>query len=119
MSQVIFEPTIPVFEGAKTVHGLDCAATEIGYCLRSYAVTNICLTTAPLFMKLKLGPIHWQLKNVSLVVPRSPEEETCDKRFHASYEILACFNDLPQMRALVNIWSFEVYKSEGMSWLAE
>jgi hypothetical protein len=25
-----FEPTIPVFERAKTVHALDCAATVIG-----------------------------------------------------------------------------------------
>jgi hypothetical protein len=25
-----FEPTIPVFEQAKTVHALDCAATVIG-----------------------------------------------------------------------------------------
>jgi hypothetical protein len=30
MSQVIFEPTIPVFERTKTVHALDCAATVIG-----------------------------------------------------------------------------------------
>jgi hypothetical protein len=26
---VVFEPTIPAFERAKTVHGLDCAATVI------------------------------------------------------------------------------------------
>jgi hypothetical protein len=30
MSQVEFEPTIPVLERAKTVHALDCAATVIG-----------------------------------------------------------------------------------------
>jgi hypothetical protein len=30
MPQVGFEPTIPVFERAKTVHALDRAATEIG-----------------------------------------------------------------------------------------
>jgi hypothetical protein len=30
MPQVGFEPTIPVFEQAKTVHGLDRAATVIG-----------------------------------------------------------------------------------------
>jgi hypothetical protein len=30
MPQVGFEPTIPVFERAKTVHALDCAATVIG-----------------------------------------------------------------------------------------
>jgi hypothetical protein len=32
MSQVGFEPTIPVFEWAKTVHALDRAATVIGMC---------------------------------------------------------------------------------------
>jgi hypothetical protein len=30
MPQVGFEPTIPVFERAKTVHSLDCAAAVIG-----------------------------------------------------------------------------------------
>jgi hypothetical protein len=30
MPQRGFEPTIPVFERAKTVHGLDCAGTVIG-----------------------------------------------------------------------------------------
>jgi hypothetical protein len=30
MSRVRFEPTIPVFERAKTVHALDRAATVIG-----------------------------------------------------------------------------------------
>jgi hypothetical protein len=32
MPQVRFEPTIPVFERAKTVHALDRAATVIGFC---------------------------------------------------------------------------------------
>jgi hypothetical protein len=31
MPQVGFEPTIPVFERAKTVHALDCEATVIVY----------------------------------------------------------------------------------------
>jgi hypothetical protein len=31
MTQVGFEPTIPVFERAKTVHALDRAATVIGF----------------------------------------------------------------------------------------
>jgi formylmethanofuran dehydrogenase subunit E len=31
MPRVGFEPTIPVFERAKTFHALDCAATAIGY----------------------------------------------------------------------------------------
>jgi hypothetical protein len=31
MPRVGFEPTIPVFKRAKTVHALDCAATVIGY----------------------------------------------------------------------------------------
>jgi hypothetical protein len=30
MPRVAFEPTIPVFEGAKAVHALDRAATVIG-----------------------------------------------------------------------------------------
>jgi hypothetical protein len=30
MPWVGFEPTIPVFEQAKTVHALDCTATVIG-----------------------------------------------------------------------------------------
>jgi hypothetical protein len=30
MPRVGFEPAIPVFERAKTVHALDCAATVIG-----------------------------------------------------------------------------------------
>jgi hypothetical protein len=30
MSRVGFEPTIPVFERAKTIHALDAAATAIG-----------------------------------------------------------------------------------------
>jgi hypothetical protein len=37
MPRVGFEPTIPVFERAKTVHALDCAAIVIGedilYCI--------------------------------------------------------------------------------------
>jgi hypothetical protein len=32
MPQVGFEPTIPVFERAKTVHALDRAATGIRHC---------------------------------------------------------------------------------------
>jgi hypothetical protein len=30
MPRVVFEPTIPVFERAKTLHALDRAATVIG-----------------------------------------------------------------------------------------
>jgi hypothetical protein len=33
MPRVGFEPTIPVFEWAKTVHALDGAATVTGTCL--------------------------------------------------------------------------------------
>jgi hypothetical protein len=32
MSEVGLEPTIPVFERTKTVHGLDLAATVNGLC---------------------------------------------------------------------------------------
>jgi hypothetical protein len=31
MARVGLEPTIPVFERAKTVHASDCAATGIGF----------------------------------------------------------------------------------------
>jgi hypothetical protein len=31
MPRVVFEPTIPEFEGAKAVHALNRAATVIGY----------------------------------------------------------------------------------------
>jgi hypothetical protein len=37
MPRVGFEPTIPMFERAKTVHALDRAATVIGY----YSVLGI------------------------------------------------------------------------------
>jgi hypothetical protein len=40
MSQVGFEPTIPVFERAKTVHALDRAATVIGYYSYSQAYVS-------------------------------------------------------------------------------
>jgi hypothetical protein len=33
MYRLGFEPTIPVFEQAKTVHTLDCAATVIDACM--------------------------------------------------------------------------------------
>jgi hypothetical protein len=33
MPQVRFEPTIPVFQPAKTVHALDRAATVTGHCV--------------------------------------------------------------------------------------
>jgi hypothetical protein len=39
MSQVGFEPTIPVFERAKSVHAFYCAATVIG--TTPYYVTEI------------------------------------------------------------------------------
>jgi hypothetical protein len=32
MPRVGFEPTIPAFERAKTVHALDLAATVMGFC---------------------------------------------------------------------------------------
>jgi hypothetical protein len=40
MPRVRFEPTIPVFERAKTVHALDRAATVIG-CLYTVKVIHI------------------------------------------------------------------------------
>jgi hypothetical protein len=44
MPQVGFETTIPVFEGAKTIHVLDGAATVIGYFL-SYSLSETPLPT--------------------------------------------------------------------------
>jgi hypothetical protein len=38
MTQLGFEPTIPVLERAKTVHALDRASTVIGYNLSSYQI---------------------------------------------------------------------------------
>jgi hypothetical protein len=39
MPRVVFEPTIPVLEWAKTVHALDRAATMIGYeCIKGKKV---------------------------------------------------------------------------------
>jgi hypothetical protein len=41
MPSVGFELTIPAFEGAKTVHALDCAATVIGdgcICQRKFRI---------------------------------------------------------------------------------
>jgi hypothetical protein len=49
MSQVGFEPTIPVFEGAKTVHALERAATLIGGVGRS-AVFNSVLLRADIML---------------------------------------------------------------------
>jgi hypothetical protein len=36
MRRVGFEPTVPVFERAKTIHALDRAVTLIGVGLRTY-----------------------------------------------------------------------------------
>jgi hypothetical protein len=53
MIQVGFEPTIPVFERAKTVHALDHEATVISnkavYTAMVYAVINVVL-----FLKIKV-----------------------------------------------------------------
>jgi hypothetical protein len=42
MSRVGFEPTIPVFERAKTVHALDSAATVISEPQRLSAKMYLC-----------------------------------------------------------------------------
>jgi hypothetical protein len=41
MPRAGFEPTIPAFERAKTVHALDRAATVIGYSLYDYKQITI------------------------------------------------------------------------------
>jgi hypothetical protein len=57
MPRVRFEPTIPVFEGAKTAYALDCTATVIGY-----TVTFTCIKseerTEPWHYKLPI-PLIW------------------------------------------------------------
>jgi hypothetical protein len=45
MPCVGFELTLPVFERAKTVHALYCAATVIGHSLASSAQINIVTST--------------------------------------------------------------------------
>jgi hypothetical protein len=51
MPQVGFEPTIPVFERAKTVHALDRAVTVIGslliYNLINFLITLFSVRFAP------------------------------------------------------------------------
>jgi hypothetical protein len=46
MPRVVFEPTIPVFERAKTVRALDRAATVIGI-LQLYRTMTTCSPTVP------------------------------------------------------------------------
>jgi hypothetical protein len=41
MPRVVFEPTIPAFERAKTVHALDREATVIGNHLTYFDESNI------------------------------------------------------------------------------
>jgi hypothetical protein len=65
MLQVVFEPTIPVFEQKKTVHALDCAASVIGslhiYTGKNSGVFALLLTlgfkffTVPLEALLKIA----------------------------------------------------------------
>jgi hypothetical protein len=45
MPQVGFEPTIPEFQRAKTVHALDVAATVIGIGLYIYMLEDIFVKT--------------------------------------------------------------------------
>jgi hypothetical protein len=41
MLRMGFVPTIPVFERAKTVHALDCAATVIGPLYKIYPLQTL------------------------------------------------------------------------------
>jgi hypothetical protein len=55
MPRVGFEPTIPVFERAKTVHALDCAATVIGYtvtftCIKENSAMTLQITHSTYMM---------------------------------------------------------------------
>jgi hypothetical protein len=49
MPRVEFEATVPVFEGAKTVHALDRAATVISY-LCVLAALNLCYISFFVFL---------------------------------------------------------------------
>jgi hypothetical protein len=53
MPRVGFEPTIPVFERAKTVHALDGAATVI--CLNNSDVPKIRINNIALYYKMSLN----------------------------------------------------------------
>jgi hypothetical protein len=56
MPQIWFEPTVPVFERAKTVHALNRAATVIGYEHTSASgITSI----APTFLTSALDDGEW------------------------------------------------------------
>jgi hypothetical protein len=57
MPWVGFEPTIPVFERAKTFHALDRVATEIGFVLvsRAFLVTA---SSSPLFTRAFWGLLY-------------------------------------------------------------
>jgi hypothetical protein len=50
MPQAGFEPTIPVFERAKTVHALDCAATGMGLCMYTRLLSMGCTQYKLLYM---------------------------------------------------------------------
>jgi hypothetical protein len=60
MSQVGFDPTIPTFERAKTVHALDRAATVVGFCMSRKAketgktFPTSCLPTTDPYRKRRL-----------------------------------------------------------------
>jgi hypothetical protein len=64
MSGVGFEPTIPVFERAKTVHVLGRAATVIGYGDYTMGNAHTYLPTyLPIYLSMALQPFvgPWQL----------------------------------------------------------
>jgi hypothetical protein len=67
MSQVEFEPTIPVFELVKTVHALERSATVIGstYTRNCNSVGEI-ITELPL---TKLVNAYWIINNICTLLP--------------------------------------------------
>jgi hypothetical protein len=68
MPQVGFEPTIPVFEWAKTVHALDRATTVIGK-FSSYLTENttrLCCKEARLILFRKLVAVYYENHKIYL-----------------------------------------------------
>jgi hypothetical protein len=70
MLRVGFEPTIPVFDRAKTVHALDRAATVIGYYVFIYSLFNNSVSISE-----SLSTDHWSGTHIfGAVGPRHVQE---------------------------------------------
>jgi hypothetical protein len=75
MPRVGFEPTIPAFERANTVHALDCTATVIGIALHLSYIPYVCFFFSYFIILFLLifNPLFH--KNSSTIRrPRTPQE---------------------------------------------